>query len=182
MNVDVSVYKDGFHADLNETFCVGNVDQKSKDLIKTSHDCLMKSLELVKPGTFFRDFGEVITKVANKAGMSVVRAYVGHGIGALFHPPPTIPHYARNKAVGQCKPGMVFTIEPMINLGSWKDVTWPDDWTSVTADGKRSAQFEHTVLVTEKGYEILTARTKDSPPMWWEVESAASSSTAAATQ
>jgi methionyl aminopeptidase len=105
--------------------------------------------------------------------------FSGHGIGSTFHPPPSIPHYARNKAVGQCKPGMVFTIEPMINMGTWKDVTWTfDDWTSVTADGKRSAQFEHTVLVTEKGVEILTARTKESPPLWWEVDQAASSSSA----
>ena len=105
--------------------------------------------------------------------------FSGHGIGSTFHPPPSIPHYARNKAVGQCKPGMVFTIEPMINMGTWKDVTWTfDDWTSVTADGKRSAQFEHTVLVTEKGVEILTARTKESPPLWWEVDQADSSASA----
>ncbi len=95
----------------------------------------------------------------------------GHGIGSQFHTAPSIPHYARNKAVGMCKPGMVFTIEPMINAGSWKDELWTfDDWTSVTVDGKRSAQFEHTILVTEKGFEVLTARTKDSPPLWWETE------------
>lgn len=169
INVDVTVYKDGFHGDLNETFCVGNVDQKSKDLIKVTHDSLMKALESVKPGSLFRDFGEIITKIVGKAGFSIVRSYCGHGIGALFHSPPSIPHYARNKAVGQCKPGMVFTIEPMINMGTWKDCTWPDDWTSTTTDGKRSAQFEHTVLVTEKGVEILTARTPNSPPLWWEV-------------
>lgn len=100
---------------------------------------------------------------------SVVKSYCGHGIGSLFHSAPNIPHYARNKAVGVLKPGMIFTIEPMINIGTWKDLTWEfDDWTSVTADGKRSAQFEHTLLVTEKGCEVLTARTKESPKLWWE--------------
>ena len=101
---------------------------------------------------------------------SVVRSYCGHGVGALFHCAPNIPHYAKNKAVGELKPGMVFTIEPMINEGCWQDSTWPDDWTSVTQDGKRSAQFEHTLLVTETGFENLTARTPSSPPLWWEEE------------
>lgn len=179
VNVDITVYLNGFHSDLNETFTVGNVDQKSKDLIKVTHDALMRALEAVKPGALFRDFGDIITKATGKAGYSVVRSYCGHGIGSAFHPPPSIPHYARNKAVGSCKPGMVFTIEPMINMGTWKDVTWAfDDWTSVTTDGKRSAQFEHTVLVTDKGVEILTARTKDSPPMWWEVDEAATAAAA----
>lgn len=170
VNVDITVYYKGFHGDLNETFCVGNVDQKSKDLIKTTHDALMKAIEFVRPGALFRDFGDVITKTVGKSGFSVVRSYCGHGIHSVFHTAPNIPHYARNKAVGTCKPGMVFTIEPMINMGTWKDVTWPDDWTSTTADGKRSAQFEHQLLVTENGCEILTARTKDSPPLWWEVK------------
>jgi methionyl aminopeptidase len=177
VNVDVSVYKGGFHGDLNETFCVGNVDQKSKDLIKTTHDALMRAVDAVKPGSLFRDFGEIITKTTGPAGFSVVRSYCGHGIDSVFHTIPNIPHYARNKAVGTCKPGMVFSIEPMINMGTWKDVTWPDDWTSVTTDGKRSAQFEHTLLVTEKGVEVLTARTKDSPPLWWEAEAASATAT-----
>lgn len=180
MNVDISVYKDGFHADLNETFCVGTVEPKYKDLIKATHDSMMKAIEYVKPGSLFRDFGELITKSVGKSGYSVVRAYCGHGIGALFHSPPSIPHYARNKAVGQCKPGMVFSIEPMINMGSWKDTLWPDDWTSATADGKRSAQFEHTCLVTEKGYEILTARLPTSPPLCWETETPAATPAPAA--
>jgi len=171
LNVDVSVFYKGFHADLNETFCVGNVDDKSKELIKVTHDSLMAAINAVKPGTMFRDFGEVITKFVAKSGFGVVRSYCGHGIGSTFHPPPSIPHYARNKAVGACKPGMVFTIEPMINMGTWKDKMWTfDDWTVVTLDGKRSAQFEHTILVTEKGFEVLTARTKDSPPLWWETQ------------
>ena len=92
----------------------------------------------------------------------MVRTYSGHGINDLFHTAPNVPHYAKNKAIGTMKAGMVFTIEPMINEGVWNDVTWPDDWTSSTQDGKRSAQFEHTILVTETGCEVLTARTKGS--------------------
>lgn len=94
-----------------------------------------------------------------------VRSYCGHGIGDLFHCAPNIPHYAKNKAVGVMKPGQTFTIEPMINQGVWRDRTWPDNWTAVTEDGKRSAQFEHTMLITETGVEILTARLPDSPPL-----------------
>jgi len=180
VNVDVTVYYKGYHGDLNETFCVGNVDEKSKELIKTTHDALMAAVAAVQPGVQFRDFGEIITKAVGKSGFSVVRSYCGHGIGSVFHTSPSIPHYARNKAVGACKPGMVFSIEPMINMGTWKDKTWTfDDWTSVTADGKRSAQFEHTVLVTEKGCEVLTARTKDSPPLWWEKKSTEAAAPAA---
>merc|ERR1712086_1052570 len=102
--------------------------------------------------------------------LSVVKRYCGHGVGNLFHCAPSIPHYAKNKAVGVMKPGMVFTIEPMINEGTWQDVTWPDDWTAVTADGKRSAQFEHTMVVTETGIEVLTARLPESPSgsVWFE--------------
>jgi methionyl aminopeptidase len=96
---------------------------------------------------------------------NVVRTYCGHGIGDLFHCAPNIPHYAGNKAVGAMKAGQVFTIEPMVNAGSWRDTTWPDGWTAVTTDGARSAQFEHTLVVTEKGCEVLTARLPTSPPL-----------------
>ena len=96
---------------------------------------------------------------------NVVRTYCGHGIGDLFHCAPNIPHYAGNKAVGAMKAGQVFTIEPMVNAGSWRDTTWPDGWTAVTTDGARSAQFEHTLVVTEDGCEVLTARLPTSPPL-----------------
>lgn len=99
----------------------------------------------------------------------MVKTYCGHGIGTLFHCSPNIPHYAGNKAVGVMKEGNIFTIEPMINAGSWRDRTWPDGWTSVTEDGKRSAQFEHQMLVTKTGVEVLTARLPTSPPLWWEL-------------
>ena len=102
--------------------------------------------------------GEVITSVTKQAKMSVVTTYCGHGIGRLFHTSPNVPHYAKNKAKGTMQPGHIFTIEPMINAGASEDVLWPDNWTAVTRDGSRSAQFEHTMLVTETGVELLTAR------------------------
>jgi len=162
VNVDISAYYGGFHADLNETFLIGNVDEKGQLLVKTTHEALNAAISIVKPGVMYREVGDVISRIVHKKGFSVVRAYVGHGVGRLFHCAPNVPHYARNKAVGVMKAGHVFTIEPMINEGGWEDITWPDDWTSSTADGKRSAQFEHTLLVTETGCEVLTARTKGS--------------------
>jgi len=158
MNCDVTVYYKGFHGDLNETWLIGEVDPKYKLLVQTTFECLDEAIKLVKPGCLYRDIGNTIQRVATKNGFSVVKSYCGHGIGVLFHTAPNIPHYAKNKAVGVMKPGHIFTIEPMINEGKWGDDTWPDNWTSVTVDGKRSAQFEHTLLVTETGVEVLTQR------------------------
>ncbi|RIB22999.1 peptidase M24, structural domain-containing protein [Gigaspora rosea] len=165
INLDVTLYHDGFHGDLNETYPVGIINTDSQKLIKTAKECLNKAIECVKPGFLYRDLGAVIEKNAKANNCSVVRTYCGHGIHRLFHCPPNVPHYTKNKAVGKMKPGHVFTIEPMINfgafviclLGIWRDRHWPDNWTAVTEDGKRSAQFEHTLLVTETGVEILTA-------------------------
>ncbi len=108
--------------------------------------------------------------LARPRSFQVVKSYCGHGIGDLFHCAPNVPHYAHNKAVGIMKEGHVFTIEPMINAGSWRDRTWPDGWTAVTEDGKRSAQFEHTLVVTRDGCEVLTRRLEGSPPLWWEMQ------------
>lgn len=168
VNLDISVYKDGFHADLNDTFLVGNVDADGVRLVKTAFECLKAAVSLVRPGTMYRELGKHITDTASAEGFSVVKTYAGHGIGSLFHCAPNVPHYAKNKAVGVMKPGNIFTIEPMINAGTWRDKTWPDEWTAVTLDGARSAQFEHTILVTETGYEILTAR-ENEPVMEWDV-------------
>ncbi|KAI7837907.1 hypothetical protein COHA_008288 [Chlorella ohadii] len=173
VNVDVSVYYKGYHGDLNETFVVGEVDEASKQLVKVTYECLHKAIAICKPGTPYREIGEVITKHAKAHGLSVVRTYCGHGIGDLFHCAPNVPHYAKNKAKGTMKVGEVFTIEPMINQGSHRDKTWPDGWTSATEDGQRSAQFEHTLVITPTGYDILTARLPTSPPLWWEKEGAA---------
>ena len=167
VNLDITVYnRGGYHGDLNETFCVGNVDADGQRVVKTAFECLEAALAMVKPGTLYRDLGNKIHKVAVKNGCKVNQTYCGHGIGSLFHTAPTIPHYQKNKAKGTMKPGHVFTVEPMINLGNAKDMTWGDNWTAVTSDGQRSAQFEHTVLVTNTGCEILTARDNE-PVMCW---------------
>ncbi|KAF7117888.1 hypothetical protein CNMCM5793_007219 [Aspergillus hiratsukae] len=166
VNIDVTLYHNGFHGDLNETYYVGDKARANPDavrVVETSRECLEKSIELVKPGMLFREPGNVIEKLAKSRNCSVVKTYCGHGINQLFHCAPNVPHYAKNKAVGTAKPGMCFTIEPMINIGTHRDRTWPDDWTSTTADGSLSAQFEHTLLVTEDGVEVLTARLPDSP-------------------
>lgn len=166
VNLDVTLYHEGYHGDLNETYYVGDrakADPDSVRVVEAARECLEEAIKLVKPGTLFREFGNVIEAHAKTKNCSVIRTYVGHGINTLFHCPPNIPHYARNKAVGECKPGMTFTIEPMVALGKYRDITWPDNWTSTTIDGKRTAQFEHTLLVTETGVEILTARKADSP-------------------
>lgn len=165
INLDVSVYKDGVHGDLNETYCVGEVSESSRALVEATYDSLMKSIGICKPGNMYRECGNVISAHCEAKGFSVVRTYCGHGVGKLFHQAPSIPHYAKNKAFGFMKPGHIFTIEPMINQGDWKDITWNDNWTSTTIDGQRSAQFEHTILITEDGCEVLTARTDNSPPL-----------------
>jgi methionyl aminopeptidase len=166
VNLDVSIYYLGFHSDLNETYYVGEKaanDPEIVNLVETTRECLDLAIKHVKPGIAFRELGNIIEKHAHRNGCSVVRAYCGHGTGAHLHSLPDIPHYAKNKAVGIAKPGMVFTIEPMLCAGTYKDVTWPDDWTSTTQDGKYSAQFEQMLLVTDDGCEVLTGRTETSP-------------------
>ena len=170
VNIDVTTYsRGGYHGDLNETFCVGNVDADGWKVVETAFTCLQSALAMVKPGTLYRDLGSAIHRVAASNNCSVVRTYCGHGIGSLFHTAPNVPHYNKNKAKGVMKEGHVFTVEPMINLGSYDDITWGDKWTAVTRDGKRSAQFEHTVLVTKDGCEILTARDNE-PVMTWNTD------------
>ncbi|KAG6431031.1 hypothetical protein SASPL_109106 [Salvia splendens] len=155
-----SVYYKGVHADLNETFFVGNVDEASKRLVQHTIECLDNAIAAVKPGVRFQEIGDIISRHASMSGFSVARSYCGHGIGELFQCAPNIPHYASilkikaltgagNKAVGVMKAGQTFTIERMIYSGVWRDRMWPDGWANVTADGKRSAQFEHTLLVTD---------------------------------
>ncbi|KAK9784874.1 hypothetical protein WJX73_001071 [Symbiochloris irregularis] len=169
VNVDVSVFYKGYHGDLNETYVVGDgVDEESKKLIKATSESLEKAIAAVKPGVRYRELGNIISQHIHANGFSVVKSYCGHGVGAHFHCAPNIPHYSHNKAVGIVREGQVFTIEPMVNAGAWQDTTWPDGWTAVTRDGTRSAQFEHTLYVTETGCEVLTARLPDSPPLWWQ--------------
>lgn len=156
VNLDVSSFLNGFHGDLNETVFVGCPSDDSVRLVNTAYCCLMESIAAVKPKELYRNLGDIIEERAAKSGCSVVRTYTGHGVGRLFHTAPTICHYANNKSRGVILPGHVFTIEPMINLGTWRDVTWPDNWTSSTSDGERSAQFEHTMVCTNDGVNVLT--------------------------
>ena len=144
INIDVTLFHGGFHGDINETYYVGDkalADPDSVRVVEAARECLDEAIKLVKPGMLFRDPGNVIEKHAKTRGCSVVKTYCGHGVNQLFHCAPNVPHYAKNKAVGQAKPGMAFTIEPMISVGTHRDRTWPDDWTSVTQDGSRTAQF-----------------------------------------
>ncbi|KAL3461864.1 putative methionine aminopeptidase, type I [Aspergillus heterothallicus] len=166
LNLDISLYHGGYHADLNETYYVGDkakADPDSVRLVETTRQALDMAIEIVKPGVPIREFGKIIENHATAQGLVVIKTWGGHGINTEFHPPPWIPHYGRNKAVGTCKPGMTFTIEPILALGGNREKYWPDDWTNVTVDGKRAAQFEHTLLVTQTGVEVLTARLENSP-------------------
>jgi methionyl aminopeptidase len=156
VNLDVTVFVDGVHGDTNATFAVGNVDDASQRLIAVTRECLEKAIEAVTPGRPINDIGRAIQRHAEDAGFGVVRNYCGHGIGEVFHSRPQIPHYYEPSANTVMEPGMTFTIEPMITAGSWRHLMWDDGWTAVTSDGRRTAQFEHTVLVTETGAEVLT--------------------------
>jgi methionyl aminopeptidase len=156
VNVDVTVYLDGVHGDTSATFLVGRVDTVSKNLVRTTSECLDLAIEVVRPGAPLHDIGRAIETHAHEEGFNVVRSFVGHGIGQVFHGPPQVPHYFEPAATTIMEPGMVFTIEPMITIGDIRPIIWDDGWTAVTADGSRSAQFEHTVLVTDTGVDVLT--------------------------
>lgn len=156
VNVDVSCYYGGFHADLNETVFVGTPDPESIRLVHATYECMMAGISICKPNELYKDIGNAIQPVADRCGYGVVRGITGHGIGELFHCAPNVPHYANSKAPGVMRENHVFTVEPMINMGKPDDIIWPDNWTIVTRDGSRSAQFEHTVVVTKDGVEILT--------------------------
>ena len=156
INIDITVYKNGVHGDHNQTFFVGDVDDESKKLVRVTKEAMWLGINEVKPGANTRAIGKVIEKHAKANGFESVRDYTGHGIGELFHTTPTILHYdtAHNNTI--MTPGMTFTIEPMLTVGSWESDLWDDEWTVITKDRSRSAQFEHTVLVTETGVEVLT--------------------------
>jgi len=156
VNVDVTVYVDGVHGDTSATFLVGRVDPVSKRLVRTTRECLDLAIDAVRPGAPLNDIGRAIETHAHAEGFNVVRSFVGHGIGEVFHGAPQVPHYFDPMITVPMEPGMVFTIEPMITIGDIRPLIWDDNWTAVTADGSRSAQFEHTVLVTDMGVEVLT--------------------------
>jgi methionyl aminopeptidase len=156
INCDVTVYVDGMHGDCSETVFVGSVDEEAKKLVRVTWECLLKGIDMVKPGQKLNSIGLAIETHARLNGFSVVREFTGHGIGECFHMAPYVAHYFEEANGTVLQEGMTFTIEPMINVGGSECVIWADNWTAVTKDLTRSAQFEHTVLVTSAGMEILT--------------------------
>ncbi|MHB8506609.1 MAG: type I methionyl aminopeptidase [Acidimicrobiales bacterium] len=165
VNVDVTAFLDGVHGDCSAMFLVGDVDAESRRLVQVTRECRDLGIAAVNAGRPISDIGRAIEDHARTAGMGVVRAFIGHGIGETFHTAPSIPHYFTPDARTVMQPGMIFTVEPMITLGTWREKMWDNGWTAVTADGRRSAQFEHTVLVTEGGVEILTPEPGDLPAL-----------------
>ena len=156
VNIDVTVYREGVHGDCNATFLVGEVDAAGRSLVAETRTCLELGIAAVRPGRPISDIGRAIEDHAHAHGLGVVRTFVGHGIGEEFHTDIEVPHYFTPRARLVMQPGMTFTIEPMITEGDHREEIWDDGWTAVTADRSRTAQFEHTILVTETGAEILT--------------------------
>ena len=156
VNIDITAYLDGVHGDTNATFLAGDVDEESRLLVERTHEALDRAIKAVRPGRRVSVIGRVIESYARRFGYGVVREFTGHGIGTAFHSGLIIPHYDEPRFDDEILPGMTFTIEPMLNLGTHEWVMWDDGWTVVTADGRRSAQFEHTLLVTADGAEVLT--------------------------
>ncbi len=162
INVDITVIKDGYHGDTSKMFVVGEPSVQATRLIKVTRECMMLGIEQVKPGNHLGDIGHAIETHAHAHRFSVVREYCGHGIGKIFHEEPQILHYGKAKTGLEMVPGMIFTIEPMINAGKRHTRLLPDKWTVVTKDHSLSAQWEHTILVTDTGYEVLTKRDEES--------------------
>jgi methionyl aminopeptidase len=157
VNIDITAYVGGVHGDTDATYPVGEVDEESRLLLERTHEAMMRGIRAAQPGRQVNIIGRVIESYARRFGYGVVRDYTGHGIGTAFHSGLVIPHYdAAPHYDTLIEPGMTFTVEPMLNLGSPDWSMWDDGWTVVTLDGRRSAQFEHTVLITEAGPEILT--------------------------
>ncbi|KAK9713516.1 hypothetical protein RND81_06G032400 [Saponaria officinalis] len=155
INIDVTVYLNGYHGDTSATFFCGEVTDEAKKLVQVTKECLDKAIAICGPGVEYKKIGKTIHDHADKYRYGVVRQFVGHGVGRVFHADPVIQHF-RNNDGGQMILNQTFTIEPMLTIGSCKPLMWDDDWTVVTEDGSLSAQFEHTILITQDGAEILT--------------------------
>jgi methionyl aminopeptidase len=155
-NIDITAFIGGVHGDTNATFLVGEVDDDARLLVERTHEATMRAINAVAPGRALNVVGRVIESYARRFGYGVVRDFTGHGIGTAFHSGLVVPHYDDPSATTVLEPGMTFTIEPMLTLGTYSWDMWDDGWTVVTADGRWTAQFEHTVLVTDGGVEILT--------------------------
>ena len=156
VNVDVTAIKDEWHGDTSKTFKIGEVSIKTNKLVETTYEAMMKAIKIIKEGIFLGDIGSTIQSHVEMQGFSVVQDFCGHGIGKKFHEEPNVLHYGKKGTGEKIKAGMIFTIEPMINIGNYETRTLNDGWTAVTKDKSLSAQFEHTVGVTKEGYEIFT--------------------------
>ena len=156
INVDITVILDGWHGDSSRMFAAGKINQKIENLLKTTYECLLIGIKNAKPGQYLGDVGYEIQKYAESKNYSVVRDFCGHGIGKQFHTPPSVLHYGNLGEGPLIKPGMFFTIEPMINIGNWPVKILNDGWTAVTKDKSLSSQFEHTIGITNNGNEIFT--------------------------
>uniref|UniRef100_A0A7S0NTS3 Methionine aminopeptidase n=1 Tax=Calcidiscus leptoporus TaxID=127549 RepID=A0A7S0NTS3_9EUKA len=164
VNIDVTCYFGGYHGDCSETVLVGDVDEAGRKLVRVTYEAWQAAITYCRPGQLYKGIGALIEDYIEPHGYASVQVFCGHGIGKVFHTSPNILHY-RNNEPGKMEVGHVFTIEPMINEGTVSHIEWRDGWTATTKDGKRSAQFEHTLLVTPTGVEALTARLADSPPL-----------------
>ena len=160
LNVDVTAVVDQYYGDTSRMFCLGNTSVKANNLVNATYESMMKAIKILKPGLKLGDIGHVIQSYVEEKGFSVVKDFCGHGISTIFHEPPNILHYGEKNTGLDLRPGMTFTIEPMINVGKYEVKILADGWTAVTKDKTLSAQFEHTVGITENGYEIFTESVK----------------------
>lgn len=161
VNIDVTVILDGWYGDTSRMYLIGdNIPVKARRLVDVTYECMMRGIEVVRPGATLGDVGHAIQVIAEKERFSVVRDFCGHGLGREFHEPPSVVHYGQPGTGTRLEPGMFFTIEPMINAGGWQMKVLADGWTAVTRDRSLSAQFEHSLAVTDDGFEIFTLSPK----------------------
>ncbi len=158
INIDITVIHEGYHGDTSQMFLIGDCSVLARKICKVSQECLYRGIAQVRPGAHLGDIGHAIQTYAEAQNFSVVRDYCGHGIGLVFHEDPQVLHYGKPNTGMRLEPNMIFTIEPMINAGTFHTRVLPDQWTVVTRDHQLSAQWEHTILVTDTGYEVLTPR------------------------
>lgn len=156
INIDITVFFEGFHGDCSKTFLIGNVDDKSRYLVLHNENALKEAIKICRPDANFNEIGKTISNYARKVNLKVIEDFIGHGIGKNFHSAPEIYHFENDINTELMKPGMVFTIEPIFSESSIELELWEDGWTASTVDSSRTAQCEHTILITKSGNEILT--------------------------
>lgn len=161
LNIDVTILKDGYHGDTSKMFTIGYISEQSNDMINIAKECLYKAIKKLQPGVYLNIIGQTIENHAKKHNYSIIKEYCGHGIGKYLHEDPCILHYKNNDQKIKLTKGMIFTIEPIISAGTNKVKTLKDGWTVLTLDNSLSAQWEHTILITENGHEILTQRDEE---------------------